>query len=156
MTASVIRDPRARDLQGNRAGIVSRLVADGIDYGIVFVIYIALLFSAGVVDFLLTSDKFHVPDPPVIVSLAMSWGIMVLYLAAGWGGTGRTFGKSVMGLRVATRQGLRLRPWRAVARAALCVTIPWVILWVIVSRKNLGIHDVLLRTNVVYDWDVGV
>ena len=156
MTASAIRSPEARALQGNRAGIVSRVIADGIDYLIVFIIYFAILVGIAVTEYLLTGHKFNIPDPPVAVTIVVPWLILVGYLTAGWGGTGRTFGKTVMGLRVVTRKGLRLPPRRAFLRALLCATIPWVILWVLISRKNLGIHDILFRSAVVYDWDVGV
>jgi uncharacterized RDD family membrane protein YckC len=156
VTASTIRNPDARALQGSRAGIVSRVIADGIDYLVAFGIYFAILVGFAVAEYLLTQNKFQIPDPPVAVSVLVPWMILVLYLTAGWGGTGRTFGKSVMGLRVVTRTGLRLPPRRAFFRALLCATIPWVILWVVVSRKNLGLHDIVFRTGVVYDWDVGV
>ncbi|MGZ8764770.1 MAG: RDD family protein [Acidimicrobiia bacterium] len=156
MTASTIRNPQARTLQGNRAGIVSRVIADGIDYLIVFFIYFGILIGLAVAEYLLTGNKFQIPDPPVAVSIVVPWLILVGYLTAGWGGTGRTFGKSMMGLRVVTRAGLRLPPRRAFLRALLCATFPWVILWVVISRKNLGLHDILFRTGVVYDWDVGV
>jgi uncharacterized RDD family membrane protein YckC len=156
VTASTIRSPQARALQGNRAGIVSRVIADGIDYLLAFGIYFAMLVGFAIAEYLLTQNKFQIPDPPVAVSFAVPWGILVLYLTAGWGGTGRTFGKSVMGLRVVTRAGLRLPPRRAFLRALLCATLPWVILWVVISRKNLGLHDIVFRTGVVYDWDVGV
>lgn len=156
MTASLIRNPQARALQGNRAGIVSRVIADGIDYLISFAIYLGMLVGVAVTEYLLTQNKFQIPDPPVFVSVVVPWFILVIYLAAGWGGTGRTFGKSVMGLRVVTRAGLRIPPRRAILRALLCATFPWVILWVVVSRRNLGLHDIVFRTSVVYDWDVGV
>jgi uncharacterized RDD family membrane protein YckC len=156
VTASAIRNPQARALQGNRAGIVSRVIADGIDYGVAFGIYLAILVGLAVAEYLLTQNNFKIPDPPVAVSVIVPWAILVVYLTAGWGGTGRTLGKSVMGLRVVTRAGLRLPPRRAFLRALLCATIPWVILWVVISRKNLGLHDIAFRTGVVYDWDVGV
>ena len=155
MTAPAIRNPQARALQGNRAGIVSRVIADGIDYLIVFVVYFGILVGVAIADYLLTGSKFHIPDPPVVVTVVVPWAILVGYLTAGWGGTGRTFGKSVMGLRAVTRAGLRLPPRRAFLRALLCATVPWVILWVLISRRNLGLHDIVFRTGVVYDWDVG-
>ena len=156
MTAPAIRNPEARSLQGNRAGIVSRVIADGIDYCIVFAIYLGILIGLGIAEYLLTGSKLEIPVPPVGVTIAVPWLILVGYLTAGWGGTGRTFGKTVMGLRVVTRNGLRLPPRRAFFRAILCATLPWVILWVVISRKNLGIHDIVFRSSVVYDWDAGV
>ncbi len=155
-TEQVIRSPEARTLQGNRAGIVSRVIADGIDYLLAFLIYLAILIAWGVTEYLLTGAKFKIPDPPVVVTIVVPWLILIVYLTAGWGSTGRTIGKSVMGLRVVTRKGLRLPARRAFLRAVLCATIPWVLLWVVISRKNLGLHDVVFRSAVVYDWAVGV
>ena len=155
-TADAIRNPQAQALQGNRAGIVSRVIADGIDYVIAWAIYFAILIAWGVVEYLLTGSTLEIPDPPVAITIVVPWLILIAYLAAGWGSTGRTIGKSVMGLRVVTRKGLRLPARRAFFRAALCATIPWVILWVAVSRKNIGLHDIVFRSAVVYDWSVGV
>ena len=155
-TPDVIRNPQAKALQGNRAGIVSRGIGDCIDYAIAFSIYFAILIGWGFVEYLLTGSQLELPDPPVAVSVVVPWLIFIFYLAAGWGSTGRTIGKSVMGLRVVTRKGLRLPARRAFLRAALCATIPWVILWVAVSRKNIGLHDIVFRSAVVYDWSVGV
>jgi uncharacterized RDD family membrane protein YckC len=156
VSAPAIRNPQARTLQGTRAGIVSRAMADGTDYLIVFAIYFGILIAFGVADYLLTGDKLKIPDPPVAVTIVVPWLILVGYLTAGWGSTGRTIGKSVMGLRVVTRKGLRLPTRRAFFRALLCATIPWVLLWVVISRKNIGLHDILFRSAVVYDWEVGV
>jgi uncharacterized RDD family membrane protein YckC len=156
VTAHAIRNPEARSLQGTRAGIVSRVIADGIDYLIAFGIYFAILVAWGVAEYLLTGGKLKIPDPPVAVTIIVPWFILIVYLTAGWGSTGRTIGKSIMGLRVVTRKGLRLPTRRAFLRAALCATIPWVILWVVISRKNIGLHDILFRSAVVHDWAVGV
>ncbi len=77
----------------------------------------------------------------------------MLYLTAGWAGTDRTVGKSVMGLRVVTNRGQPLRPRRAFLRALICATLGAIALaWVVVSRRRAGIHDIVVRTTVVYDW----
>ncbi|MEY3360937.1 MAG: hypothetical protein RL531_656, partial [Actinomycetota bacterium] len=34
----------------------------------------------------------------------------------------------------------------------LCAAAPWILVLVALSRKNRGIHDVLLGTRVSYDW----
>ncbi len=155
MTAPTIRNPRARALQGSRAGIVSRVLADGIDYMVVFAIYFGILIAVGVADYLLTATKFKISHPPVGVTIVVPWLILIAYLTAGWGSTGRTIGKSIMGLRVVTSMGLRLPTRRAFLRAALCAILPWVLLWVVISRKNIGIHDILFRSAVVHDWTAG-
>ena len=153
---SPIRSAHARELQGQRAGIASRLTADAIDWGVVIAIYIGILLALGLVEFLLGSGNFDVPRPPASVTFAAEWVIVVLYLTAGWAGTGRTIGKSIMGLRVVTNAGLPLRPRRSFFRALICATLGAIALaWVIVSRRRAGIHDIAVQTSVVYDWTKG-
>ena len=86
---SVARRPRARELQGRRAGIVSRILADAIDLGAVIVCYIILLVAIGVVQYLLTPNPFHVPNLHGGVDALLLFGVQVLYLAVGWSGTTR-------------------------------------------------------------------
>ncbi len=79
--------------------------------------------------------------------------IAVLYLTIGWASTGRTIGKSTMGLRVVNNNGKPLRSKRAFLRALICATLGWeLLLWIIVSRRRAGVHDLMVRTTVVYDW----
>jgi uncharacterized RDD family membrane protein YckC len=151
--ASPIRSPRARELQGKRAGIASRVTADAIDWGIVVAIYVGILLAIALAEYFVGSGQFDVPRPPAGVTLASEWVIAVLYLTAGWTGTNRTVGKSVLGLRVVTNRGQPLRPRRAFFRALICATLGAIALgWVIVSRRRAGIHDIAMRTSVVYDW----
>jgi uncharacterized RDD family membrane protein YckC len=152
VTASVIRNERARSLQGTRAGFVSRVIADGIDWVVALAMYLALLGGLALAGYLLGDEPLKLPDPPVWLSISVPWLIIVVYLTAGWGGTGRTIGKSIMGLRVISTRGEPLRPRRAFARALVCASFAWVLLWVLVSRRNAGLHDILCRTTVVYDW----
>ncbi|HEY3722542.1 MAG TPA: RDD family protein [Acidimicrobiia bacterium] len=152
-TSSPIRNATARGLQGKRAGIASRVTADAIDWGIVVLIYVGILVCVALADYLVGSGSFHVPRPPAGVTLGSEWVIAVLYLTAGWTGTNRTIGKSVMGLRVVTNRGQLLRPRRSFLRALICATLGAIALaWVIVSRRRAGIHDIAVRTSVVYDW----
>jgi uncharacterized RDD family membrane protein YckC len=80
--------------------------------------------------------------------------LLILYLAVSWMGNGRTYGDHVMGLRVVNRQGRRLHPLGALARAALYVIFPIGLLWVLISGQNRSLQDLVLRTSVIYDWEV--
>ena len=151
MTQRGIRDGRARALQGRPAGFVSRVVADGIDLGVIQVIYFGCLLAIGVVGFLF-DQSFKMPTPDPAVTIAVQWCLIVLYLGTGWSSTGRTVGKTTLGLRVTAVDGSQLRPPRAFLRALLCATFYPVLLWIVVSRRNAGLHDKLLRTQVLYDW----
>ena len=42
----------------------------------------------------------------------------------------------------------------ALLRAVFNVVFPLGLAWVVVSRQNRSIQDVVLRTSVIYDWDV--
>jgi uncharacterized RDD family membrane protein YckC len=152
-TISPIRNPKAREMQGKRAGLASRVTADAIDWAVVVAIYIGILVAIALVQYFVGNGKFDVPRPPAAVTLGSEWVIAVLYLTAGWAGAGRTVGKSVMGLRVVTTGGQALRPRRSFFRALICATLGAVALaWVIVSRRRAGIHDIAVQTTVVYDW----
>jgi uncharacterized RDD family membrane protein YckC len=148
-----IRSPRARALQGSRAGFVSRCAADGIDLVVVVVLYVAILTAVGIVEYFVTEKSFDMPQPDLAITTLTGWVIAIVYLTSGWTSTGRTIGKSAMGLRVVSARGEGLSPRHAFVRATVCATFGWVLLvWILVSRKRAGIHDVLLRTAVVYDW----
>ena len=152
-----IRSEQAQELQGTRAGFASRVVADGIDLGVVTVIYFGILVALGAIDWLVVRGTFAIPQPPVIVTTLGGWAIAVLYLTAGWASTGRTIGKSTMGLRVVNNNGKPLRTKRAFLRAVICASLGWeLLLWIIVSRKRAGVHDLMVRTTVLYDWTTRV
>ena len=47
----------------------------------------------------------------------------------------------------------KLERVRALTRAVIVVALPGIsMLWIIVSRKNAGLHDLVCRTTVIYDW----
>jgi uncharacterized RDD family membrane protein YckC len=148
----VIRNERAEALQGGNAGFVSRVTADAIDFLVVQVIYFGVLVGVAVLRFLVTRRNFTVTAPDVLVTVIAQWTILVLYLGSSWSSTGRTIGKSVLGLRVSGLRGNTLRPVRAFTRALFCACFYPSLLWILVSRRNAALHDVVLRTEVLYDW----
>jgi len=148
-----IRNERARSLQGRRAGFASRLAADGIDWVVVVLIYTGILLGIELAAWLLLGEQFQVKAPKVAFTIGFGWSILVTYLAIGWTGNGRTVGKSVMGLRVVRGDGTDLGSRKAFLRALICASFwPWVLCWSLLSRRNAGFHDLLLRTAVIYDW----
>lgn len=152
MTAIAATPGPAPGLQRARAGIVSRVAADGVDFVIFQVLFGLMFVGYAFAHFLLTSKPFALPDPPIGVTSALQFLLLTAYLAWGWSSTGRTPGKALVGLRVVTDDGRPLGVLRATTRAALCVLFPILLAWALVSRRNAGIHDVLLRTAVLYDW----
>jgi len=144
--------PAARGLQGRRAGLVSRLLANTVDFCIVALVVAAGYAGAAALRFLWNSRTFTFQAPGFGVLLIAGGAVMTLYLTACWTVSGRTFGDHLLGLRVLGLRGGRPRPVVALLRAVLCVLFPIGLFWIVVSRDNRSVQDVLLRSSVVYDW----
>jgi uncharacterized RDD family membrane protein YckC len=78
--------------------------------------------------------------------------ILVLSLAVQWAAIGRSAGKHVMGLRLLTTRGDRVRGLVAAGRAIVCVAFPIGLFWLAVDAHGRSLHDLLFGTTVVYDW----
>jgi uncharacterized RDD family membrane protein YckC len=87
----------------------------------------------------------------------LAWVVLVIgialaiYWTATWSGAGESHGDQLMGLRVVGPGGRRLHLLHAAARAVLCVLFLPGLFWVLVSRGNRSVQDVVLRTRVLYD-----
>lgn len=142
----------ARPYQGLRAGIVSRLVANSIDFGVVVVVLFGGFAGWQALQFVVnpTAYSFHMPH----FGLWMVFGafVFVVYFTGSWATTGRTYGDHVMGLRVVNFRGNKIAWPGAFLRALFCTFVMVGILWVAISRENRSVQDVVLRTNVIYDW----
>jgi uncharacterized RDD family membrane protein YckC len=103
--------------------------------------------------FVVRPRSFGFPEVPVAALLAIVLSVLGGYLALGWWTTGRTYGGRVMGLRVLSADGTRLSLAIASLRAAFCVLFPLGLFWVPFSTDNRSIQDIVLRTEVVYDWE---
>jgi uncharacterized RDD family membrane protein YckC len=144
----------ARPFQGRRAGLVTRAAAAVIDLAIVLIALGVGYLGICAFLFMLNPRNFTIPTPSLTTWTAVGYVLCILYLVVSWSGNGRTYGNHVMGLRVVSRQGGRLRPVAAFVRAVLCVIFPIGLLWVIVSGQNRSLQDLVMRTSVIYDWDV--
>lgn len=149
-TVAIAPPPTTTSLR--RAGVVSRVLADGVDFVIVELVFALGLFGIALAKFLIGSEPFELPHPYLGITSTTQYLLVIAYLAWGWASTGRTPGKAVFGLRVVTDRGRPLTRGRALARAVLCALFPFMVLWALVSRRNAAIHDLLLDTAVVYDW----
>ena len=139
-------------LQGMRAGLVSRSIADIIDAFTVAFILVTGYFTFCAVLFIARPRTFSFPAPGRYWSLGIAWVVVVGYLTLGWFLTGRTPGKQLAGLRVVTAQGFPLTVPRALLRAILYVFFPIGLVWCVFSSKNASAQDLLLGTSVIYDW----
>jgi uncharacterized RDD family membrane protein YckC len=151
-----IRDPRAQALQGTRAGVVPRLLADLVDCVAVFLIYLAGIWTFAIVRALATGHHTKEPTPEPWLTAVLLVVIAFVYLGSAWSGTGRTLGAQFFGLRVVAADGSWLETGRAFGRALVCILMGWLgLLWLVFSRRNLALHDHVCRTAVVYDWNPG-
>ena len=143
---------QARDFQGQRAGIVTRVAASAVDF-LAVVVAIAVIYGgiAGVT-FIIRPRSFHWPNNIGWSLPILYFVLLTLYLAFSWAGTGRTYGGALLGVRVVNRHGARMRLPGAILRAILCIVFPIGLLWVAVSSANRSVQDLIFRTSVIYDW----
>ncbi len=152
-TRAATGPPRAVALQGSRAGFVSRVTAAAIDVLTVFLAFFFALAAYAVVVYFVTDDPLDLPDPGAVWSSVGMALLLIVVLTAAWAGPGRTIGNIAVGLRVVTDKGGNLGWFRALVRACVVIGLPIVSMgWILVSRKNAGLHDLVARTTVVYDW----
>jgi uncharacterized RDD family membrane protein YckC len=147
-----IRSERGQQLQGLRAGFISRAVASGTDVVLVLFVYVVAVILVSIAWDLFFSTSISVSAPPHWLNELLVWILLVAYLTAGWWSTGRTLGKQMLGLRVVRSDGSPLRFWRSLFRALLCASFFPALLLALVNRRNRGLEDVAFGTVVTYDW----
>src|SRR4051794_18183540 len=130
--------------------MVTRVLADTVDAGVVAGVLALGYLGVAAVRFLWRSWAFTFPSPPFLLMLVLGGLTAVLYLTATWGTTGRSYGKHLLGLRVVGPFG-RLRLGGAFVRAALCVVFPVGVAWGLLSRPNPSLPGGALRTSGIYD-----
>ncbi len=140
------------DIQGRRAGLVTRMLANVVDAGVVIGALLGAYAAVSIIEFLWAPKEFQFPAPTLAVALVVGGAVEFVYLTVAWRTWGRTWGDQLLGLRVVNFRGAHLRWAGATIRAALCVAFPIGLVWVLVSRENRSVQDVVLRTSVVYDW----
>lgn len=143
----------ARDFQGERAGFATRFLASAIDVALVAVLMMALWFGIELLQLIFTPGV-EVDSPRAATLVLWGYVFTTLYWTVAWATSGRSLGAWVMGVRVVSRKGERLRWPIALARAAFSVGFPFGLLWALVSKRNRSVQDVVLRTIVIYDWSL--
>lgn len=141
----------ARSFQGERAGFFSRLIAAVIDVvivgaaiaGIWIAVWLFLLVFNPLVD-------YGMPRPGYFA--LGGYFLMWIYWSWTWTTSGRSIGQHLMGLRVLDREGRSLGWKLATVRAMFCVVFQVGIVWIIISKANRSVQDVVLRTSVIHDW----
>ena len=141
-----------RPYQGQRAGLVTRLIANTVDALSVSVALLAAYAGFNALLFLISPRNFEFATASLLLSVTTALLALIIYMTAAWSITGRTYGDHVMGLRVVGRRGDRVWPPTALVRAALCVGFPIGLLWCGVSASRRSVQDLVVRTSVIYDW----
>jgi uncharacterized RDD family membrane protein YckC len=154
---SAARRARAEQVRGQRAWLVSRLAAGAIDLVVVAILLFAVLVVVALVRYMLGDGAFHLPHAgPRFTAIAYPV-TEIVYLTVTWAGRGRSAGKEIVGLRVVGSDGRPLGHLRAFGRAVFVTFLAGPsLLWVAVSRRNAAVHDIVLKTAVVYDWSDAV
>jgi uncharacterized RDD family membrane protein YckC len=140
-------------MQGRRAGVISRFLADAIDLVAVLAALAGVYFAVAGARFLIRPRAFTWPELSALNLGTLGGVLLIAYLTIGWANTGRTLGKTVLGLRVVDADGTRLRLWRAFVRAVLCAAFPIGLFWCVISTRNASVQDLLVRSTVLYDWE---
>jgi uncharacterized RDD family membrane protein YckC len=141
-----------RGAEHRPAGIVTRVAAMGVDMAVVIVLGSLVYITVAGAKLIWSPTTFAWPEIPFWVTIAVEFTIAVLYLTGSWAMTGRSYGATLLGLRVLSRRG-QIPGWAlAFVRAVFCVFFPIGLFWVILSPERRSAQDVVLRTVVVYDW----
>ena len=144
----------ARPFQGEHAGIVSRVLANTVDFIGLVVAVVGTYVAVQAVSFLLNPTGWRATSPPFGVAIIVGAVYLFLYFTVSWATSGRTYGDHLMGLRVVNYRGERMHWAGAVVRAAFCVVFPIGLFWAVISPQDRSVQDVVLRTSVIYDWGV--
>jgi len=145
----------AREFQGQRAGIVSRVLANTVDFLLLVGVMLGGYVGWSALRFLIDPATFTFPQVKPAVVLALGGFLLVLYFWISWATTGRTMGNKLMGLRVVSYRGRLMRGSGALLRAMFCVAFPIGLFWAVISGQNRSVQDVAVRTSVIYDWGKG-
>jgi uncharacterized RDD family membrane protein YckC len=111
------------------AGVVTRLLAAGVDVVAVVLLTFLLDLAAACVRFVWSPMDFRWPRPATEIAVVVLLCVAVLYLTVAWAMTGRTYGGRLLGLRVLSHRGRLLGWMRSFVRAVASVLWPVGLLW---------------------------
>ncbi len=143
-------------LQGHYAGLVSRFVAYAIDLAVSTCLFaLGLAVTAFGVQVATGHSVTWSRSNVVVAVIFVIW--QFFYFAYCWAASGRTFGMTVVGVRVVRADGAGLDPWRGIVRA-LAFPLSFLFcglgfLGILVQREHRALHDLIAGSAVVYAWD---
>jgi len=158
-------------LLGHYAGFVSRLVAFIIDMAIVSITLISVgwfvtatmqmlqldaIIEAAIAPYPLLQKVNAFLFSPAFYSL-ISLVYIITYYIFFWTIAGQTIGKSIMGIKIVTRYGKKVKLYQAILRYfgyyISAIPIGLGFLWILIDDRLLAWHDKIAGTCVVYVWD---
>jgi uncharacterized RDD family membrane protein YckC len=148
--AALARGRRAA-LRGEPAGVVTRTSANVLDLLVVVLAVAAGYLAVAALRFVLSPTSFAWPAVGGGTLLVLTLCVQAVYFAVTWSVLGGTWGDRVLALSVRDERGRRLRWGRSAIRAVACTVFPIGLAWVLVSRENRSVQDLLVGTAVVYD-----
>lgn len=147
---TVITAEEVSPRHGQPAGIVSRGAAALVDFGVVWIISGGISLSLNLIQSVLGTDASG--ELGALGALLAGAALLFTYLSLCWIVGGRTLGQLLLGLRVRTVGGARVGFLRSIARAWMATYMLPLLLWSVVSRRSAAVWDVVVATEVVYDW----
>lgn len=135
------------------AGVVTRLLAAAVDTAAVLTAEASVYLAVSGLLFVWSPRSFQWPQLPALLTGLLGAAIAVVYLAVCWATIGRTYGGSLLGLRVLSADRRMLGWPRAILRSICCVLVPIGLLWTAVSGRRRSLQDMVVRSVVVYDWN---
>jgi len=163
--------PAKMNLLGYYAGFSSRLIAFWID---IILVTIIVLFGAG----LIAAFTAILPVPAIMETFnnlfptmgggiqyilgLLSLGVVgfllyIIYNLLFWALTGQTPGKALLGLRIVGKNGQQVKPIRGMLRLVGYLlgifSLGLGFLWILLSDRRQGWHDIIAGTYVIYTWE---
>jgi uncharacterized RDD family membrane protein YckC len=142
--------------QGHYAGAASRLVAFGVDIGVIWGLFSLGAYAVSlavqlIVGHSITLSKHQIATLIVLVA----WGF--IYFAYQWALGGKTIGMALLGLQVVQSDGSPIDGREAVIRT-LALPLSFIVfclglLGILTNRERRAWHDRIAGTAVVYAWD---
>jgi uncharacterized RDD family membrane protein YckC len=141
---------------GHYAGAVSRLAAFAVDLAVIWGAFVLIGASLRLVaDLFLGSDfRFTEEWQWIGGGVLLVWGFLYLWLTVAL--AGRTWGMTLLGLRVVNREGSPLSGKNALVRT---LVFPFSFLFfglgflgIFISPERRALHDAAASSAVVYDW----
>ena len=134
------------------AGLVTRLIAFGVDAAIINLVAVAVAALVGLALSIVSMPSWLTAFAVAVGAVAYAvW--VAGYFIVFWTTTGQTPGDRLLGIRVRAATGERLRPRRALLRfvSLMLAALPLFagFLMILIDARRRGLHDWIARTVVV-------